>query len=131
MKRSILVVDDDALIRELTDVALSQAGYHVVTASSGQTALGVLSQVRIDLVLLDIHMPGMDGLAVLDAAGRRHGARIPIVMMTADSGEDKVREARRMGCAGYVVKPFTPQSPCARVQACLDAPRPTHTRWVA
>ena len=124
MKRSILVVDDDALIRELVDVTLSQTGFHAVTASSGQTALEVLNQMRIDLMLLDKDMPGMDGLAVLDAATRRHGPRIPIVMMTA-------REARRMGCAGYVVKPFTPQNLCARVQACLDAPRPAHTRWVA
>lgn len=130
MKRSILVVDDDAFIRELVDVTLSQAGFHVVTASSGRTALEVLGQVRIDLVLLDIHMPGMDGLAVLELAARRYGARVPIIMMTADSGEDKVREALRMGCAGYVVKPFTPQSLCARIQACLDAPRPAHARRV-
>lgn len=131
MKPTILVVDDDALIRELADVTLSQAGFHVISAASGETALQVIGRTRIDLMLLDIHMPRMDGLAVLDAAVRRHGARMPIVMMTADSGADKVREARRMGCVGYVVKPFAPQSLCARVQACLDTPRATHTHWVS
>ena len=123
MNETVLVVDDDLLIRELVDITLTQAGYRVITASSGVTALELFRRTKIDAVLLDLHMPRMDGLAVLASMNRLARPRPPVLIMTADSGEDRVREASRLGCTGYLVKPFPPESLCTRVQTAIQMHR--------
>ena len=62
MTATVLIVEDDSMIREMMDIVLSQAGYNVTSAGSGESALDLLKRVKVDLVLLDVHMPHMSGL---------------------------------------------------------------------
>ncbi|MFO7246777.1 MAG: response regulator transcription factor [Bacillota bacterium] len=113
----VLVVDDDAHIRELVRHFLDLEGYEVHEAAGGEEALAVLETVRVDLVVLDLMMPGMDGWTLCREL-RSHGD-VPILMLTA-RGEttDKVR-GLELGADDYLVKPFDPQELVARVRALL------------
>ncbi|MBJ7448550.1 MAG: response regulator [Brevundimonas sp.] len=118
MPGSILIVEDDAMIRDLADRILTGAGYSVAPVASGTAALDLLKRVRFDLVLLDIHMPNMSGLDLLDHM-RRLYVKVPVVMMTADREMSTVAAARERGCIGYVVKPFLPETLVERVRKAL------------
>jgi DNA-binding response OmpR family regulator len=118
MSESILVVEDDAMIRDIADRILTGAGFTVAPVSSGSAALDLLKRVRFDLVLLDIHMPGMSGFDLQDHM-RRLSLKVPVVMMTADRGLSTVAAARERGCIGYVVKPFLPETLVERVRKAL------------
>jgi len=114
---TVLVVDDEANIRELVNVYLTAAGYTVECAADGMEALTKVRSGGVDLVVLDIMLPGMDGAAV--CAAIREESRIPIVMLTArDSELDKVA-LLEAGADDYVVKPFSPPELVARVRAVL------------
>jgi len=114
---TVLVVDDEANIRELVNVYLTAAGYTVECAVDGMEALTKVRSGGVDLVVLDIMLPGMDGAAV--CAAIREESRIPIVMLTArDSELDKVA-LLEAGADDYVVKPFSPPELVARVRAVL------------
>ena len=114
---TVLVVDDEANIRELVNVYLTAAGYSVECAADGMQALATVREGGIDLVVLDVMLPGMDGAAV--CAALREESRIPIVMLTArDSDLDKVA-LLEAGADDYVVKPFSPPELVARIRAVL------------
>lgn len=121
---TLLIVEDDFLIREMMDITLSQAGYGIVTAGSGPSALDVLRRLRVDLVLLDVHMPEMSGLDVLKAMRRMGTVMPPVLMVTANCSADTVQEAMRLGCVGYVAKPFSPEGLLSRVQRVLKSAAP-------
>ncbi|QLQ12301.1 MAG: response regulator [Brevundimonas sp.] len=106
---SILIVEDDENIRELSDYILSQAGYQVFKANNGRDALDMMRQQRFNLILLDVHMPIMSGLDVLRSVARPGVPMLPVLMVTANRNIDTVNEAMLLGCVGYVVKPFTPE----------------------
>jgi DNA-binding response OmpR family regulator len=113
----VLVVDDDADTRGLVRTLLEREGHAVVEASDGRTALRVMHQERLDLVLLDVAMPGLDGFAVLERI--RDVSEVPVLMLTAHSRElDKVR-GLRAGADDYVGKPFGRQELLARLHALL------------
>jgi DNA-binding response OmpR family regulator len=123
MTATILVAEDEASIRDLMVLILTQAGFDVVTASDGKAALDLIKRSRFDLVLLDVHMPLMSGLDVLGAMRRLpYGPRV--LMVTANTTADTVREAAALGCSGYIAKPFKPAALVARVQTALGAPPP-------
>jgi two-component system, chemotaxis family, chemotaxis protein CheY len=111
MESNILVVDDSAAIRKILQRVLRQTGMAIQTiheAGDGEEALKLLESNKVDLVLTDINMPKMDGLALL--AALKHSAEwadVPVVMITTEGGETKVAEAVKLGAAGYVRKPFT------------------------
>lgn len=107
------------MIREVMDVTLSQVGFAVTTAATGEAALDVLRRLRVDLVLLDIHMPRMSGLDVLMAMRRLGRAMPPVLMVSANRNAETVREAMRLGCRGYVAKPFAPEDLVNRVMRVL------------
>lgn len=114
---AILVVDDEANIRELVRVYLTAAGYSVEVAEDGIEALAKARGHAFDLIVLDIMLPGMDGAAVCRAI--RAESRVPIVMLTArDTDLDKVAMLEA-GADDYVVKPFSPPELVARVRAVL------------
>lgn len=119
-KQSILVVDDERHILELIQYNLQEAGYDVRTADTGEQALQMVQQRHPDLILLDLMLPGMDGLAVCSALKRDHAtASIPVMMLTARGDEiDKVL-GLEMGADDYVVKPFSVRELMARVKALL------------
>jgi DNA-binding response OmpR family regulator len=118
----VLVVDDDEGARELADLALGQAGYSVVRASSGEEAITLLGRMRPDLVLLDINMPMTSGIDVLKRL-KQLRIRVPIVMMTANGDQASVWASMEGGAMDYLLKPFTPQILVARVRKTLEAAR--------
>lgn len=114
---TVLVVDDEANIRELVGVYLRSAGFGVEFAADGTAAIEQFRAVAPDLVVLDIMLPGMTGAEV--CARIRAESRVPIVMLTAkDTDADKVAMLES-GADDYVVKPFSPPELVARVRAVL------------
>lgn len=114
---TILIVDDEENMRQLIDVILKKSGFQTVHAASGAEAYFALSQHKIDLVLLDIMMPGEDGFAVCEAMHAM--AVVPIIFLTArDASEDKVR-GLMIGGDDYIVKPFAAEELVARIHAVL------------
>ncbi|HEY0360100.1 MAG TPA: response regulator [Mycobacteriales bacterium] len=101
----VLIAEDEALIRLDLKEMLEEEGYEVVgEAGDGETAVSLAEQLRPDLVILDVKMPVMDGIA---AAERIAGARVaPVVILTAFSQRDLVERARAAGAMAYLVKPF-------------------------
>ncbi len=118
MKSSvILVVDDEPQIRRVMRTALSAAGYTIVEARTGEEALEKIRDERIDLILLDMNMPGLGGLETCREIRRVNEA--PIIMLTVRNTErDKVM-ALDAGADDYVVKPFATQELLARIRAAL------------
>ncbi len=105
MTRTILVVDDDRNMRWVLKKALEKAGYAVETAEDGESGLFALVQHPIDLVVLDLKMPGADGLGVLRQIQRRR-PNLPVILLTAHPTVPTAVEAMRLGAADYLRKPF-------------------------
>ena len=101
----VMIVEDDADLREALAATLEAAGHGVVTAGCGESALAALDRDAVDLVVSDVQMEPMDGVALLEALRRRH-ASLPVVLMTAYGTIEKAVEAMRLGAAFYMVKPF-------------------------
>lgn len=117
MSAKILVVDDEAKIVKLVRAYLEQAGYRVVVAEDGQTALIQARREKPDLVVLDLGLPGIDGLDVARAL-RREGDT-PIIMLTARVEDTDRIIGLELGADDYVTKPFNPRELTARVRAVL------------
>src|SRR5262249_52666336 len=101
----ILVVDDEAPVREVLTEYFSTEGYAVEAATSGLEALSVVSGGRADLVLLDVRMPGFDGVQVLRRI-RQMSTTLPVIMVTANEDATLARETLTLGAFDYVAKPF-------------------------
>jgi two-component system response regulator MprA len=115
---AILVVDDDAPIRRMLDRTLSAEGYAVETAADGGEALAAVERSTPDLVVLDVGLPGVDGLAVSRRL-RAKGLAVPVLLLTArDSVPDRVA-GLDAGADDYLVKPFATEELLARVRALL------------
>ncbi|HET8727858.1 MAG TPA: adenylate/guanylate cyclase domain-containing protein [Alphaproteobacteria bacterium] len=126
MKRvaRVLVVDDDPNNRDILEQELEPLGCAALTATNGWEALALLSARQADLVLLDIMMPGMDGIEVLRRIKTSPGLRhIPVVMISAQDDLDKVVLCITMGAEDYLPKPVDPVLLRARVAACFDKKR--------
>lgn len=107
MTRRLLIVDDEKNIRLTLDQALTAAGYEVSTAIDGEHGLDKVKESRFDVMLLDMKLPGMDGLEVLR---RVSGLRsdLPVIMITAHGSVETAVEAMKLGAIDYLRKPFTP-----------------------
>jgi Response regulators consisting of a CheY-like receiver domain and a winged-helix DNA-binding domain len=116
----ILVVDDEAVLQEMIAYNLEQAGYQVITASDGLSAIEIARRERPDLIVLDIMLPGIDGLEACRRLRREPAsATTPIIMLTAKADEiDKV-VGLEVGADDYVTKPFGRRELLARVRALL------------
>ncbi len=113
----VLVVDDDGHIREVVRFSLEQAGHRVREASDGEKALALFTEHAFDMVILDIVMPGMDGLDICRKI-RAH-SEVPIIFVSSRDDElDKVL-GLEMGADDYIAKPFSPRELVARVKAVL------------
>lgn len=101
----VLVIDDEKGMCWALRKALMDEGYEVLTANSGPEGLNLLAKEEVDLVLLDIKMPGMSGLEVLERI-RKKDEKLPVIIMTALSSLPTALEALQRGASGYVTKPF-------------------------
>jgi DNA-binding response OmpR family regulator len=113
----IMIADDDRDLLGLIGFALTQAGYLVVRASDGQTALRAFDTESPDLVLLDINMPGASGFQVCEAI--RTKSRVPIMMLTVRGEEEDLVRALELGADDYLTKPFSPRTLLARIKALI------------
>lgn len=130
MKR-ILVVDDDATVRNILRRGLSYEGYRVDTAESGRQALTVARDHTPDLVILDVMLPELNGFDVLERL-RKADENLPVMMLTARDGETDQVKGLNLGADDYVVKPFRFEVLSARVKAVLrraDQERPEIMRF--
>jgi DNA-binding response OmpR family regulator len=117
----VAVVDDDRMIREMLELGLSREGFEVATAADGQAALELVRRFDPEVIILDIMMPKIDGLALLPML--REISHVPILMLTAKGAlEDKVRSLGE-GADDYLVKPFVFEELIARIQAKLRRPQ--------
>ncbi|QSQ25602.1 response regulator transcription factor [Pyxidicoccus parkwayensis] len=121
---TVLVVDDDPHLREIVRFALEQqGGFHVVEASDGRAALTQVQRAVPALIVLDIMMPEMDGLAVCREVRRKH--ELPIVFLSSRDDEVDRILGLELGGDDYLTKPFSPRELVARVKAVLRRARPT------
>lgn len=115
--RTVLLIDDDTILLELLSGHLENSGYTVVTATAGPEGIRLLDQTKVDLAVVDVMMPGMDGWEICRRV-RRH-SEIPVVMLTAKTEEmDKLR-GFGLGADDYVTKPFSFAELTARIGAVL------------
>jgi len=113
MGKKIMVVDDASAIRQVVGHVLSTEGYDVIEATNGSEALVKLNGQEVDMFICDVNMPVMDGINFLkkvkteDSFSRYRFA--PFIMLTTESGEDRIAEGKQAGAKVWLVKPFQPQ----------------------
>ncbi len=117
MKARVLIVDDDTALAEMLGIVLRGEGYDPVLCADGERALQMFQEHKPDLVLLDLMLPGMDGIDVCRAIRAESG--VPIVMLTAKTDTIDVVVGLESGADDYVVKPFKPKELVARIRARL------------
>lgn len=117
VSQNILVVDDDPMIVELVADTLDTAGMRVVPCTNSLEALGILDRGSIDLVILDVMMPGIDGFEL--CCRLRGRSRVPVIFLSAKGEEADKVVGLMSGADDYVTKPFLPRELVARVKSCL------------
>jgi len=115
---SVLVVDDDQDLAEMLGIVLNGAGIEVDLVSNGDEAVDVFRNNQPDLVLLDIMLPGLDGITVCREI-RKESTRVPIVMLTAKGDTHDIVKGLEAGADDYMVKPFKPSELVARIRTRL------------
>ncbi len=118
---TILAVDDTASMRQMVAYTLRSAGHEVIEAVDGQEALDKARETPVDLVLSDVNMPVMDGIALVRALRELVQYRFtPILMLTTESDSEKKQEGRQAGATGWLVKPFNPEQLLAIIKKVID-----------
>lgn len=120
-RQTILVVEDEASIQRVVRTYLESAGFQVLSSEDGAEALGVAERHRPDLIVLDLNLPGMDGMEV--AARLRQKSDVYILMLTARTEEVDRVAGLQIGADDYLTKPFSPRELVARVEAILRRQR--------
>jgi len=113
----VLIADDDRDLLELINFALTQAGYLVVKASDGPTAIRQFEAESPDIAVLDLNMPGASGFQVCEAI--RTKSNVPVMMLTVRNEEEDLVKAIELGADDYLTKPFSPRTLLARIKALL------------
>ncbi len=109
MNKKFLIVDDSAAMRQLISFAIQDAGYEVLVAENGKEALDRADD-KINMVITDLNMPDMDGIELITKLRSRPDHKFtPILMLTTEAQEDKMRQGKTAGASGWIVKPFTPE----------------------
>ncbi len=117
MTTTVLAVDDSRTIRDMLSHYLSQAGFDVISAEDGADGIEKLNDSNPDVIITDINMPIMDGFEFIDNVrrGDKH-SRLPILVLTTESSQEKKDRARLAGATGWIVKPFDPEKLVAAVR---------------
>jgi two-component system chemotaxis response regulator CheY len=109
MAKTVLVIDDSASLRQLVRMSLQSAGYDVVEADDGSTALTKLDGRKLHLAVCDVNMPKLDGISFVKQARARQEYRfLPVIMLTTESQEARMLEGKAAGAKAWIVKPFQP-----------------------
>ena len=116
-EKLILVVDDEPLMVTLVEKILVEEGYKVITAGDGVYAMSLVREYDPDLILMDIRMPGPDGILTLQRL--RDISQVPVIMVTGMGGEELVEQSIDSGADDFIRKPFKPKELVARVKAKL------------
>ena len=119
---NILIIDDDDQLRKSFQKVLSQEGYHVQGAASGEAGLELIQKKVPDLVVLDIRLPGMSGMETFHAVREMEG-KLPVIIMTAYGTTETAIEATKMGAFDYVLKPFDIPDMLTLIGQALEAGR--------
>ena len=120
MKEKVLIVDDEKDIVKMLDYNLKKEGFRTTFAYNGEKAFETAKKERPDIIILDVMLPGMDGLEVCKALKKEAGTcSIPIIMLTAKTQESDKVVGLELGADDYVTKPFSPRELVARVKAVL------------
>lgn len=107
--KTVLIVDDAASIRATVSIALKGAGYQVLEACDGNDALAKLGGVRVNLIISDVNMPGMDGITLLKRLREGAATRyLPVIMLTTEGSDEKKAQGKEAGAKAWIVKPFDP-----------------------
>jgi DNA-binding response OmpR family regulator len=122
MRRRLLLVEDDRTLRQALSFNLSREGYEVATAADGESALEAARSDRLDLILLDVMLPGMSGVEVLRVL-RREGVSTPVIILSAKGDEIDRVVGLQVGADDYVAKPFSRPELLARIEAVLRRER--------
>lgn len=116
----ILAVDDSASMRQMVGFTLKGAGHEVVEAVDGMDALNKAKGQKFDLVISDVNMPNMDGIALIkELRGLPEFKFTPMLMLTTESGGDKKQQGKAAGATGWIVKPFNPDQLLATINKVL------------
>ncbi|ADY57559.1 response regulator receiver protein [Syntrophobotulus glycolicus DSM 8271] len=102
----ILIVDDQVGIRRLLTEVFKDCGYEIETCASGVKALEIMSEFKPDLLLMDVKMPGMNGIDVLKKIREENDRQIKVIMMTAYGDQEHINTAEELGVVGFIIKPF-------------------------
>jgi DNA-binding response OmpR family regulator len=123
-EEKILLIEDDSDISELVQFNLEREGYKVYASADGELGLSQALQIKPDLIILDLMLPGLDGLSVCKQLRANPTTNeVPIVMLSAKGEESDVVIGLEMGADDYVAKPFSPKELLARIRAVLRRPR--------
>ena len=119
-KEAILIIEDDPDIQELLSLSMSREGWKILQAKTGEEGLKILKSKKVNCILLDIMLPGMDGLKVLKKIKEiEQCANVPVIMTTAKGEEADIVSGLELGADDYVVKPYSPKVLIARIRAGL------------
>ncbi|MGN7382048.1 response regulator transcription factor [Paenibacillus sp. SAFN-117] len=121
MSKTILIVEDEPILREIVKDYLLEDGYEVLEADDGKQALALFQEHEVDLIILDIMLPELDGWAVCRRI--RKSSDVPIIMLTARSDEDDTLLGFELGADDYVTKPYSPPILLARAKRLLESRR--------
>ncbi len=109
MAKTIMIVDDSASLRQVVGIALKGAGYEVIEGRDGKDALSKLTGQKVHLIISDVNMPNMDGIAFVSAVKQLPAYKFtPIIMLTTESDPAKKQQGQAAGARAWVVKPFKP-----------------------
>lgn len=110
MAKTILTVDDSASMRQMIKLTLSGAGYNVIEAGDGNQGLATAQSSTVDMVLTDLNMPGLDGVALVRALRQLPAyTGVPILLLTTESDAERKQLAKAAGATGWITKPFQPE----------------------
>ncbi len=119
---TVLVIDDDGATQDLLALLLSSAGYTLLHADSGEAGLAMLDQAPVDLVVLDLRLPGLDGFDVCVRIRERAGRQPPILVLTATTRPNGATTSFQLGADDYVAKPYAAGELLARIARLLRRP---------
>lgn len=105
-----MTVDDSTSMRRMVSFTLAQQGYDIIEAVNGSEALEKLKKEKIDLLITDVNMPGVDGISLVKKVRDNPSCKfIPIIILTTESQAEKKQEGKKAGATGWIVKPFSPE----------------------